>query len=67
MEHSSSPKGPEPPMALEGRAAEGCNTGTPQFPPSEEEQPILPSTTSFPPNTTKDKPDEMTPFLENEL
>ena len=68
MEHSSSPKEPEPPpIPMEGRAAEGCDTGIPQFPPSEGEQPLLSSATSLPPNTIKDVPEEETPLVENEL
>ena len=68
MEHSSSPMGLEPPpIPMEGRAAEGCDTGIPQSPPLDGEQPLLPSATSLPPNTTKDNPDEITPFPENEL
>ena len=68
MEHSGSPTEPEPPPSpMEGRAAGDCSTGIAKSPLLDKEQPIMPSTTSPQPNITKDDPDEITPFLENEL
>ena len=68
MEHSGSPTEPEPPPSpMEGRAAGDCSTGIAKTPPLDEEQPILPSTTSPPPNTTKDVAEEVTPLVKNEL